>query len=125
MLDEKNQYGYGMTKPLPTGCTKHNSNVRWRTFNLLLQNLSLITILAIFMWSILNLIIKKPQKTKLFTMKYIRLLLKIRKLLIHVRGQCINYLDNIQQLKKEIHKHIGQRKKHIQQCSKRYFNQCI
>ena len=30
-----------MTKPLPTGCIKQNFNTRWRTFNLLLQNVSL------------------------------------------------------------------------------------
>ena len=52
------------------------------------------------MWSILNLIIQKPQETKLLTTKYIHLLLKNKKLLIHVKGQCINYLNNIQQLKK-------------------------
>ena len=26
-LDENNQYGYSMTKPLPTGCIKENKNV--------------------------------------------------------------------------------------------------
>ena len=26
-----------MTKPLPTGCIKENSDVSWRTFNLLLE----------------------------------------------------------------------------------------
>ena len=40
-LDENNQYGYGMTKPLPTGCTKENLDVSWRTFNLLLKKFSL------------------------------------------------------------------------------------
>ena len=40
-LEENNQYGYGMTKPLPTGCIKQNSDISWRTFNLLKQNLSL------------------------------------------------------------------------------------
>ena len=30
-----------MTKPLPTGCIKQNSDISWRTFNLLIQNLSL------------------------------------------------------------------------------------
>ena len=30
-----------MTKPLPTGCIKQNLNISWRTFNLLLQNVSL------------------------------------------------------------------------------------
>ena len=40
-LDKNNQYGYGMTKPLPTGCIRQNSDISWRTFNLLMQNLSL------------------------------------------------------------------------------------
>ena len=36
-LDENNQYGNGMTKPLPTGCIKDNSDVSWETFNFLLE----------------------------------------------------------------------------------------
>ena len=40
-LDENNQYRNGMTKPLPTGCIKENSDVSWRTFNLLLEKVSL------------------------------------------------------------------------------------
>ena len=36
-LDENNQYGESMPKPLPTGCIKENSDVSWRTFNLLLE----------------------------------------------------------------------------------------
>ena len=39
--DENNQYGFGMTKPLPTGCIKQNLDTSWRTSNLLLQNVSL------------------------------------------------------------------------------------
>ena len=37
-LDENNQYGHGMTKPLPTGCIKHNDDISWETFNFLLEN---------------------------------------------------------------------------------------
>ena len=40
-LDENSQYGYGMTKPLAIGCTKQSSDISWRTFNLLMQNISL------------------------------------------------------------------------------------
>ena len=40
-LDENNQYGYGMTKLLPTGCIKENLDVSWRTYNLLLEKFSL------------------------------------------------------------------------------------
>ena len=34
-LDENNQYGNGMTKPLPTGCIKDDSDISWVTFNFL------------------------------------------------------------------------------------------
>ena len=42
-LDENNQYGNGMTKPLPTGYitkplpTKDDSDISWVTFNFLLE----------------------------------------------------------------------------------------
>ena len=42
-----------MTKPLPTGCIKQNFNTSWRTFNLLLQNVSLHDQLVTFTWLIL------------------------------------------------------------------------
>ena len=40
-LDENNQYGHGMTKSLRTGCIKDNSDLSWKTFNLLLESVSL------------------------------------------------------------------------------------
>ena len=40
-LDENNQYVHAMTKPLPTGCIKNDSDLSWRTFNLLLESVSL------------------------------------------------------------------------------------
>ena len=36
-LYENNQYGYGMTKPLPTGCIKQDPDITWITFNLLFE----------------------------------------------------------------------------------------
>ena len=39
-LDENNQYGNAMTKPLPTGCIKDNKDLSWETFNFLLETLS-------------------------------------------------------------------------------------
>ena len=36
-LDENNQYGNGMTKPLPTGCIKDDSDISWATFNFLIE----------------------------------------------------------------------------------------
>ena len=39
-LDENNQYGNGMTKPLPTGCIKNDNDISWEIFNLLLESVS-------------------------------------------------------------------------------------
>ena len=40
-LDENNQYGYAMTRPMPTGCIKENNSPSWLKFNLLLETVSL------------------------------------------------------------------------------------
>ena len=37
-LDENNQYGMAMTKPLPTGCIKDNKDISWETINFLLES---------------------------------------------------------------------------------------
>ena len=39
-IDENNQYGNGMTKPLPTGCIRDSDDVSWTTFNKLLESVS-------------------------------------------------------------------------------------
>ena len=39
-LDENNQYGMAMTKPLPTGCIKDDKDISWETFNFLLETVS-------------------------------------------------------------------------------------
>ena len=40
-FDENNQYGYAMTRPMPTGCIKQNTSPAWSTFNLLMEKVSL------------------------------------------------------------------------------------
>ena len=40
-LDENNQYGYSMTKPLPPGCIKENKNFSWVDFNILIESVDL------------------------------------------------------------------------------------
>ena len=39
-FDENNQYGYAMTRPMPTGCIKQNTVPSWVTFNLLIEKVS-------------------------------------------------------------------------------------
>ena len=40
-LGENNQYGYLVTKPLPTGCIKENKNFSWVNFNILIESVDL------------------------------------------------------------------------------------
>ena len=40
-FDENNQYGFAMTKPIPTGYIKENNSRTWLEFNLLLEKVSL------------------------------------------------------------------------------------
>ena len=40
-FDENNQYGFAMTKLMPTGCIKEYNSPSWLTFNLLLEKVSL------------------------------------------------------------------------------------
>ena len=47
-LDENNQYGNGMTKPLPTGCSKDNDDTSSKTFNFLLEKVSFENTIGIY-----------------------------------------------------------------------------
>ena len=40
-LDENNQYGYSMTKPLPSSCIKENKNFSWVDINILIESVDL------------------------------------------------------------------------------------
>ena len=40
-LDENNQHGFVMTKPMTTGCIKKDPQPTWRTFDLLLERVNL------------------------------------------------------------------------------------
>ena len=40
-LDENNQYGFVMTKPMPTGCIKEHPSLSWLKFNIVLESVSL------------------------------------------------------------------------------------
>ena len=90
-LDENNQYGHGMTNPLPTGYIKDNGNISWETFNFLLEKISLKKQLAIYIYSILNLTLKMQLKESLPITKFIGQLLGSKELLILAKSLCFNY----------------------------------
>ena len=95
-LDENNQYGFGMTKPLPTGCIKTDPNISFKKLNDLIRTLDINSPFGhLYTLSILNLIMKMQLKIKLLIMEFILQLLKNKKYFIHVKDLFINYLSNI------------------------------
>ena len=69
-FDETNQYGFAMTKPMPTGCVKEYNSPSWLTFNLLLEKVSLDDLIVIFSSLMSNSIKKTQQKNNSCTMKF-------------------------------------------------------
>ena len=47
-LDQNNQYGYAMTKAMPTGCIKEHISPSWLKFNLLLKKVDLDDVIGHF-----------------------------------------------------------------------------
>ena len=69
-LDENNQHGYAMTKPVPTS-TSENKVPSWREFNLLLETVDLNDSIGnVFVVDTFLCIIKTQPKSKRYTMKY-------------------------------------------------------
>ena len=86
-LDENNQYGHGMTKPLPTGCIKYNNDISWETFNFFLEKVSFEdTIGDLFIVDI-----EMQLKENLSITKFIHQSLRNKELLIHVKDLYISY----------------------------------
>ena len=99
-IDENNQYGNGMAKLLPTGCTKDNSDISWETFNFLLEKVDFEdTISHLYIVDIEfdsnnnnnNKKKKMPQKRNQPIIKFTHQLLKNKKLLILVKDRYFNY----------------------------------
>ena len=78
-MDENNQYGHGMTKSLPTGCIKDNSDLSWKTFNLLLESVSLEDRIGHLYIVYIELDTKNASEKNSPTMKSIRLSSKNKK----------------------------------------------
>ena len=68
-FDKNNQYGFAMTKPMPTGCIMENNSPTWLEFNLLLEKVSLEDS-AIFFLSILSLMKRTQLENNTCTKKF-------------------------------------------------------
>ena len=94
-LDENNQYGMAITKPLLTGCIKDDKDVSWRTFNFLLESGSFDDKVGHLYIVDIIFDVKKQLKGNLFTTKFNLLLFKNKKQSTHVKDQFFNYLNNL------------------------------
>ena len=91
-LDENNQYGYSMTKPLPTGCIKENKNVSWVSFNILKESADLTNKIGhLFAVDTFFLTQKMQRKNSYFIMKFLHQLFRNRKFLKHKNVLHINF----------------------------------
>ena len=90
-LDENNQYGNGMAKPLPTGCIKDDSDFSWETFNILLEKVDFEDTIGHLYILDIKFNIKNATKRELTYNEIYHQLLKSKKLLILVKDQCFNY----------------------------------
>ena len=68
-LDENNQYGFAMTRPMPTGCIKQNNSPTWLEFNFYSKKSLLKIQLAIFLLLILSSMSRMQPKNNTCTMK--------------------------------------------------------
>ena len=89
-LDENNQYGNGVTKPLLTDCIKDNDDISWETFNFLLETVSFDTIGHLYIVDIES-DVKNVTEREFDIMKFIHQLLRKKELLIHVKNLSFNY----------------------------------
>ena len=90
-LDENKQYGYSMTKPLPTGCIKENKNFSWVDFNILIESVDLTDKIGHLFVTDIFLMRKMQTKSSYFIMNFFHQLLRNRKFLKHTNVLHTNF----------------------------------
>ena len=113
-----------MSKPFQTSSINQNFDTNWKTFNLLLQNVSLDD--QIGNPNVVDIEFdhtKATEKQLLYNEIYPPIIEK-QKIIYPCESTVYQLLNNILQQKKEIHDHIEQLKKLMQLYSKKNFNQC-
>ena len=101
-LDENNQYGYSMTKPLPTGCIKENKNVSQVGFNILKESVDLTNKIGhLFAVDTFFFLTQKMQrKNSYFITKFLHQLFRNRKFLKHKNVLHINFQNYLTKQKR-------------------------
>ena len=123
-LDENNQYGNGITKPLPTGCVKNDNNISWDTYNFLLESVCFEDNIGHLYTVDIEFDFKTQLKKNMPIMNFICQLLINKKQLIGVKDPYFNYLSNLLGVRK-VQNLIERQLKLMQIFSKKFFCQCV
>ena len=118
-LDNNNQYGYSMTKLLPTGFIKENSDISWRTFNLLLEKVNLDDQIGQLYVVDIEFDHKKATDNQIVYNEIYPPNIGKQKIIDPCERYVYQLIEQFQQLKKVIHKNIEQVKKLKQLYSKK------
>ena len=96
-LDESNQYGFGMTKPMLIGCIKEKELPSWLHFLILLETVDLDD--SIGHLFIVDIFFDTLPKSNCSTMKFSHRSLKNKKLLMQMKYLHINFLNYLIKIK--------------------------
>ena len=108
-----------MTKPLPTGFIKENSDISWRTFNLLLEKVNLDDQIGQLYVVDIEFDHKKATDNQIVYNEICPPNIEKQKIIDPCERYVYQLIEQFQQLKKVIHKNIEQVKKLKQLYSKK------
>ena len=123
-LDDNNQYGNGMTKPLPTDCIKGNKDISWETFNFLPESVSFDNKIGYLHILDIELDVKNATEREYAYNEIYLPIIEKQKQLILMKDPFFNYLKNLLRAKKA-QRLIKRLLKLMQILFKNFFYRCI
>ena len=123
-LDDNNQYGNGMTKPLPTDCIKGNKDISWETFNFLPESVSFDNKIGYLHILDIEFDVKNATEREYAYNEIYLPIIEKQKQLILMKDPFFNYLKNLLGAKKA-QRLIKRLLKLMQILFKNFFYRCI
>ena len=123
-LDDNNQYGNGMTKPLPTDCIKGNKDISWETFNFLPESVSFDNKIGYLHILDIEFDVKNATEREYAYNEIYLPIIEKQKQLILMKDPFFNYLKNLLRAKKA-QRLIKRLLKLMQILFKNFFYRCI
>ena len=123
-LDDNNQYGNGMTKPLPTDCIKGNKDISWETFNFLPESVSFDNKIGYLHILDIEFDVKNATEREYAYNEIYLPVIEKQKQLILMKDPFFNYLKNLLRAKKA-QRLIKRLLKLMQILFKNFFYRCI